>query len=65
MKDNYKIERRGEYYCLINNNKVEYKSKDKEKVQSRYDGRIRAQHNQIDREIRARNYRWIWLWKIN
>lgn len=58
MKDNYKIEKRGEYYCLLNNNKVEYKSKDKQKVQSRYDGRRRAQSNQVDREFMARSYRW-------
>lgn len=58
MKDNYKIEKRGEYYCLLNNNKVEYKSKDKQKVQSRYDGRIRARDNQLERQERARNYRW-------
>lgn len=59
MKDNYKIEKRGEYYCLLNNNRVLYKSKDKQKVRSRYDGRKRAQENQLDREIRARSYRWI------
>lgn len=59
MKDNYKIEKRGKYYCLLNNGKVEYKSKDKQKVQSRYDGQRRSQENQLDREIRARNYRWI------
>ena len=57
MKDNYKIEKRGEYYCLLNNNRVLYKSKDKQKVQSRYDGRKRAQENQLDREIRASSYR--------
>ena len=59
MKNNYKIEKRGEYYCLLNNGKVEYKSKDEQKVRSRYGGRKRAQENQFDREIRARSYRWI------
>ena len=58
MKYNYKIEKRGEYYCLLNNGTVEYKSKDKDKVQLIYDGRKRSQENQFNREIRARFYRW-------
>ena len=56
MKDNYKIEKRGQYYYLLNNKTVLYKSKDKQKVQSRYDGRRQSQSNQIDREFASRTH---------
>ena len=52
----YKIERRGQYWCLLEDNRVVYKSKDEQKVRSRYDGRMRAQSNQVDRQYKARTH---------
>ena len=59
MGEIFSIEKRGQYWCLLSGNRIVYKSKDEQKVRSRYDGQRRSQENQLDREIRARNYRWI------
>jgi hypothetical protein len=62
MKDNYKIEKRGEYYCLLNNGKVEYKSKDEQKVKSKYQIlRITEIRKETAREAMARNGFRSWL----
>ena len=52
----YKIERRGQYWCLLEDNCVVYKSKDEQKVRSRYAGRLQSQANQIDRQYESRTH---------
>ena len=52
----YTIERRGQYWYLLEDNRVVYKSKDEQKVRSRYGGRLRSQANQVDREYASRTH---------
>lgn len=52
----YSVEKRGQYWCLLEDNRVAYKSKDKQKVMSRYNGRLQSQANQIDREYASRTH---------
>ena len=40
-----KIEKRGQYYCIISGNRVIYKSKDQNKVQARYDQMTKVDEN--------------------
>lgn len=51
-----KMKRKGQYYYLIENNRIVYKSKDESKVKMRFDMRKESEYRREERRERSHNW---------